>query len=220
MAIICFEADSKRDGFHHTYGSEPKAWPEGAYCPVGEYNNSNDREQRQGWSLVLWQEYVGCCLYEWEVNGSWDSDFYMMVWDHELKMPKPICFASTRGWSYPAMGSKPDATPEVLALYQEYKAEQAIIRAQEDRIVKAKFLRTEHTLELKLTARYGFTVKALRQWKRMEDPARFERAYALLKSTKLRNEFRKKLQAQLAEWLKDKDKKFKSPFSFKQWEYV
>lgn len=220
MAIIRFDFDSKHDGFHHVYhGTEPKAWPEGAYCPLGSYNSPEERAER-GSTFILWEEYVGQCLYDWESNGRDDSDFYMMVWDFELKRPKPICFASTRGWSYPSYGSKPDATDYVLDLWKEWKAEQIMLDNRANRILKAKALRTEHTIHMKLVGRHGIKLATLRKWQRTENKERFARAYALLQSTKLRNEFRKKLQAQLIAWLKEREHKYNSPFSFKQWNYV
>lgn len=72
--------------------------------------------------LYTWHTHVGLCLADREVNGRDDSDFYMKVWNEEKGAPEEIMFASTRGWSYPAMGSSVDATPEVRAKYEAYQA--------------------------------------------------------------------------------------------------
>lgn len=187
----------------------------GAYCPI---DSENLRNVKDGRVMIFWQEYAGLCLYEWENNGRDDSDFYMMVWDAEKKQPFPICFATTRGWTYPAYGSKPDATPEVRAEYEAYKVR---VEAEKNvlwRRTKASMLREFHAKELSLTARYGFTLKALRNWKKSEHPNQFDKAFRLLLSTKLRSDFKKSLQKQIADWLKNP--KYKSPLSIKQWEYL
>ncbi len=67
-----------------------------------------------------WHEFVGLCLSDGEYNGYDDSDFYMTIWDAEKAEPFRYTYASTRGWTYPAMASFPDATPEVKAAYREY----------------------------------------------------------------------------------------------------
>lgn len=84
-----------------------------------------DEQPEQGYeySSLLWlyDTHVGLCISDYERNGYDDSDFYMVVWNWEKMHTETIEFASTRGWSYPAMGSKPDATPEVLAAYAEWQ---------------------------------------------------------------------------------------------------
>jgi hypothetical protein len=64
--------------------------------------------------------HEGLCVYDYERNGRDDSDFYMVVWNEEKGEPEHICFASTRGWSYPCYGSWADATPEVKAKYDAW----------------------------------------------------------------------------------------------------
>lgn len=73
-----------------------------------------------GYTMWTWETHVGLCIRDREANGYNDSDFYMTVWNHELNQPEEICFASTRGWTYPAYGSYIDATPEVMNLYNEW----------------------------------------------------------------------------------------------------
>ena len=74
-------------------------------------------------NLWLYETHHGLCISDYERNGYNDSDWYMVVWNHEKQAPESIEFASTRGWSYPCYGSRPDATPEVIALYAAYQAE-------------------------------------------------------------------------------------------------
>lgn len=72
--------------------------------------------------IWLYDSHIGLCLFDREMNGYDDSDFYMTVWNDEKQEPEEIMFASTRGWTYPCYGSKPDATPEVRAKYEAWKA--------------------------------------------------------------------------------------------------
>ena len=109
MAIINFAMDQKEI-------------PAGAVnvCEVteswrGHFSNPDTR-------LWVWESHNGLCLEDRERNGSWDSDFYMTVWNPETQAPQEILFATTRGWSYPSYGSRPDATPEVRAAYDAWKA--------------------------------------------------------------------------------------------------
>lgn len=87
----------------------------------GETQDEADARARAAYTLWLYDSHVGLCLQDGERNGRDDSDFYMTVWNPETQAPETIEFASTRGWSYPCYGSKPDATPEVLAAYAAYK---------------------------------------------------------------------------------------------------
>lgn len=89
-----------------------------------------DKESR----LWSYKTHVGLCISDHEINRTDDSDWYMTVWSVEKNKPEFICFASTRGWSYPAYGSAPDATPEVLEKYNKYREqerEKALLREQE-----------------------------------------------------------------------------------------
>jgi hypothetical protein len=77
---------------------------------------------------IIWtyETHVGLCLEDRERNGYDDSDWYMTVWNEEKQATEEICFATTRGWSYPCYGSSPDATPEVCAAANEYRRRLAI----------------------------------------------------------------------------------------------
>jgi len=107
MAIIRFEFDRSRV-------------PADA-VNVKEHEGDTGGKRTPYWT---WHEYVGLCLRDREHNGYDDSDFWMTVWDAEKGAPEEICFASTRGWSYPSYGSFVDATPEVRAAYDAWKAKQ------------------------------------------------------------------------------------------------
>ena len=88
----------------------------------------------------VWKTHVGLCLSEREMNGYNDSDFFMTIWDEEKSEPREVMFATTRGWTYPAMGSSVDATPEVRAKYDAYVAAQrAVMRA--DRLSSSEITR-------------------------------------------------------------------------------
>ena len=72
--------------------------------------------------MWLWDSHVGLCIQERERNMHDDSDFFMLVWDAEKRVewcsepgaPFEIMFATTRGWSYPSLASRVDATPEIV----------------------------------------------------------------------------------------------------------
>lgn len=99
-------------------------------APAGAVNLREVTERWKGHSansenftLWLYDTHVGLCVKEREANFYDDSDFYMTVWNPEKKAPEEICFASTRGWTYPCLGSKVDASPDVMAEYRAYMLE-------------------------------------------------------------------------------------------------
>jgi hypothetical protein len=71
-------------------------------------------------TIWLYDTHIGLCLEDRERNGRDDSDFYMLVWNPEKGIIESHEFASTRGWSYPCYGSRPDATEETKAAATEY----------------------------------------------------------------------------------------------------
>lgn len=88
-------------------------------------------------SVIVWtyETHHGLCIRDRERNGYDDSDWYMLVWDWAKMEPYEICFASTRGWSYPCYGSRPDATPEVMAAHKIWDdARIAQARAEQERL--------------------------------------------------------------------------------------
>jgi hypothetical protein len=83
---------------------------------------------------VTWE---GAVLATGEHNGYDDSDFYAVVWDAEAGEPREIIYASTRGWTYNNSATV-DATPEVLAAYDAWKAERAARNAAAAAAVEAQ----------------------------------------------------------------------------------
>jgi hypothetical protein len=71
--------------------------------------------------------YEGLVLFTGEHNWHDDSDFYAMVWDAEAGEPREVGYASTRGWTYNNSATA-DATPEVQAAYDAWKARLAAER--------------------------------------------------------------------------------------------
>jgi len=83
--------------------------------------------------------YEGAVLQTYERNGSWDSDFYAIVYDAEADVIEHVQYATTRGWTYPNYATV-DATAEVLA-----KAQAAMRRADvRMTILSAEWASTEH----------------------------------------------------------------------------
>lgn len=189
-------------------------WPEGAYCPLSH------KPLAGGGRIVLWTTHHGLCLYDYERNGYDDSDFLMVVWNPQEQKPETIWFASTRGWSYPAYDSKPDATPEVVAAYEAWKERKQQEAAKAKRHEKAKALLEQRAIERKVREQHGITWAAMQAWKKAECPQRWGRVLALLASTRLRSKFRISLRDRAVQWLKDQDRQYNSPYSHRQWEYV
>ena len=97
-------------------------------APAGAINLRDISERwrpadQPNFTLWAYDTHVGLCVKEREANFYDDSDFYMTVWNPETHKPEEICFASTRGWSYPCLGSAVDAGPDVMAEYRAYMVE-------------------------------------------------------------------------------------------------
>jgi hypothetical protein len=209
MAII--NMTSNKEWNSETKSYEPKTeFPDGAWCPLGEYNKEPTFEN----ATVLYKSHEGLCLFERERNGYHDSDFYMTVWNPEEKKAESIMFATTRGWCYPCFGSAVDATDEVRAEYNEWKAEQDRryrIKARWDERRKLNKLRDEMQLSsraevLKLRAAVGSEA--------LEGPYR-----SLLKVKNFRSNFRKSLNEQVRNWISG-DNEYKKPLSYRQEAYL
>ena len=157
-------------------------------------------------------EWQGCVLNTGEYNGYHDSDFYAVVWDAEKQDARRVVYASTRGWSYPN-SAVVDATPEVIA---EWKAWGERVLAERKAAEKA---RTERAAE-----ECGLTVDQYLNLKKCHG-REFDSLRKLLVSRnnkRLRSEFRKSLAEQLYGWCTTPrmERKYDSPFSRKQWQYV
>lgn len=80
-------------------------------------------ERCAAYQLWAFDSHIGLCLRDYERNGYDDSDFYMIVWNESTGKPEEYQFATTRGWTYPSYGSRPDATPEIRGKYDAYMTE-------------------------------------------------------------------------------------------------
>ena len=198
----------------HMGWHENDTFRDGAYTPLemksGVLSNPG---------YYLYSTHHGLCLFDREVNGYHDSDFYMIVWNPEKGEPERIEFASTRGWSYPCYASRPDATDEVRAEYKAWQDKQAADARRRSRKAQAcKYWGIRATM-LAAGAAHGFPHwRMFRLWKTVgtED---FERLMKLF-SPRLRSQFKIKLRTQVIEWLKQDAPKYKTPLSRKQMEYV
>ena len=165
-----------------------------------------------GAPYVVWKTHLGLCLRDWERNGYDDSDFFMTIWDYGKNAPRDVCFASTRGWTYPSMGSGADATPEVEALYTTWLAnERARTR------VATRHQMARELVKFRNTARNvfgGHYIKALKLRRTMGD-APFAIVLKLMKK-RARGNFTKSLQKQVAQWLDNPAPKYPTPLSSKQ----
>ena len=221
MSIIRF-------AFSHAMSDKPHlqkieshtVWEEGAHCPLDSSNSAPARE-RNGYALVIWHTHVGLCLADREVNGYSDSDFYMTVWNPELGKAEQICFASTRGWSYPSMGSFVDATEEVQALYQAWNEQNKLDRIRAQRRSDAELLIAMKSRISKLAKRHGVAYhRLLILLHRTPSERQYADRVEKLLTSQLRSPFRIGLRTQLIEWLRNPTPKHPSPFSHRQWEYV
>jgi hypothetical protein len=215
MPIINFSHDKQADGFmpHYDYpGAAPiKEWPEGAMCPL-DHDNQLDRVRVHG-ALVLWYTHVGMCLHDYEINGYSDSDFRMIVWNPELEKAEDICFASTRGWSYPSYGSKTDASPEIIAKYEAWKKKESRIeKAHKLMSIRKRLKRDAQDARIEFMQAKKLSV-VLGQ--------KYEPVIKLLKTKNFRSQFRQSLNNQVREWLNNpENRKFPYPLSSKQLDYL
>lgn len=194
--------------------NEAAEFPEGAVCDLDWSRGNNHLPPAQA-AVVLHKTHVGLCISDREANGYDDSDWFMTVWDPVSKCASEICFASTRGWTYPCYASSPDATPEVMAEYKAWAAEKAR-RAS----IKAKWsLRRADT---KLATELGLQSRAdLRRLRTaLGNADTFKAVCKLLRTRKFRSEFRSKLCQQVRSWLSDPAPKYPTPLSTKQLQYV
>ncbi len=194
-------------------------FPEGSYCPFdygvnGEFVHIGNHtlSVTSSTALILYKTHQGLCLFEREANFHDDSDFYMMVWNSETKAPQEICFASTRGWSYPCLGSAVDATPEVFAAYEAWK-----VVATRKRTIENKLSRRNRAKQIAKDCRLP-TYHHVEKLYNALPGEKFERAIELLKVKKFRSAFRASMAGQIRAWVIDPTPKFPRPLSPKQLE--
>lgn len=71
--------------------------------------------------IYIKEYYAGCVVSLREMNGYDDSDFYATVYDAAEDKFKEVCYASTRGWTYPN-NAVIDASAEVMEKYAAHLA--------------------------------------------------------------------------------------------------
>ena len=180
----------------------------GAYCPL----SWNDKRTWEG-QVILKETNKGLCLREFEVNRYNDSDFYMEVWNPEKGIPETVLFATTRGWSYPCLGSSVDATPKVCEAYKAWKVKYDRCCRIEKKLAYRKETR-------RLASLWGmgyFEAKTLRAIYSGES---FDQIDNLLKTKKFRSKFRESLSNQVRNWVKSKERAYNTPLSRKQFSYL
>ena len=187
-----------------------------------------EAEWNEYWKVWTWLTHVGLCVRDREMNGYDDSDFYMLVYnpDHtdDFDMFKEIMFATTRGWSYPAMGSAPDASPEVMKKYEDWKAR---MERRSRRYYQAKARKEQLSLQHKIsqTAKVPYP-KVINLAKTLiPDPDTIHRLHnglvdlriiASLFGQRVRNTFKLKLRQQVIEWMLEDAPRYETPLSPRQ----
>jgi hypothetical protein len=156
--------------------------------------------------------HQGLCLVDWERNMYDDSDFYMTVWNPDTKRPYNIMFATTRGWSYPCYNSWVDATPEVRAEYEAFKAYQ-------DRRSEVLALRRARQNDAEVGRKAGLNRSQVQRLRESVGVSAWDGVKRLI-TANLRSGFRKSMRDQVMAWINDPAPKFARPLSPKQFAYL
>jgi hypothetical protein len=165
--------------------------------------------------MWTYETHIGVCLHESERNGSYDSDFYMTFWNEDTQAPETVMFATTRGWTYPCMGSHADATPEVRAKYEAWQVRRDEELNRQRRHARAVVL-CNRRKEIKAAAA-TFGANYARLLKLRKHP-KFDGMLALF-NPRLRSGFKLSLRSQLVKWTNEPGN-YATPFSRKQMEYI
>lgn len=208
---LCSATDEGATGHHNGAG-----FPNRAY----EKNADGSYIYAQGPS-AYWTRlsHVGLCISDYERNGYDDSDFFMVVWNPEKQEPETILFASTRGWSYPCMGSSPDATPEVIAEYRDWGRRMEVARKARIRSEKALKLADQRRSMIASAKAFGFPYQRLLVARRLLNADQFSSLMWLL-NAKVRSGFKLSMRQQAILWLKEQAPKYPTPLSKKQFEFI
>lgn len=180
----------------------------GEYCPLPGVNGMNS--DRQGDTLYM--THQGLCLVDFERNMYDDSDFYMTVWNPVTKRPSNIMFATTRGWSYPCYNSWVDATPEVRAEYEAFKAYQ-------DRLSEVLARRRARQHDAEVARKAGLNRAQVQRLRETVGHSAWDGVKRLI-TANLRSGFRMSLRQQVIAWINDPAPKFARPLSSKQLSYL
>lgn len=194
-------------------------YPTGAFCPI-DSNLEN--------KLCLYDAFVGKCLFETEVNGYDDSDFYMTVWNEETNSPDKIMFATTRMWSYPCFASSPDATDEVKDKYQNWLQVREAKRAKEKRDQRAKILKEIRITEAKVCSEHNVSRKALIRLRKafggfMRVGSNYDTytdIISFVTNRRIRNKFKLSMKTQVIEWMKSENPQYDKPLSPRQLQWL
>jgi hypothetical protein len=217
MAIIRFEftPDKLPEGAQNVQASH-----RGAGYQLGQWDETGRKyvyvDHAGPTGLWTYETHIGLCLKDYERNGYDDSDFHMVVWNPETQSPEDICFASTRGWSYPSYNSYVDATPEVRAAHEAW-----IKRRQ--RVYDVQSRRSASKRRAELAREFGVrpsAVKRLEAAYRKDDLERVIKLAKQVESKRLKSEFRRKLAQQVVAWLRDPSPQYATPLSPKQLMYI
>lgn len=159
-----------------------------------------------------WKEEVGLCLCEREANYYNDSDFYMTIWDEATDQPKEVMFATTRGWSYPALGSSVDARPDIRAKYDAWLKARDEAKRAESRRSQARVKRANKALMSLAGQRHGIPYARMIRLRALPECD----ALVALFGARIRSPFKKSLREQVIAWLNDDAPKYDHPLSKKQ----
>lgn len=196
-----------------------EAHAKGVNVRGGDYRDCHSADTIGPRPIWLYDTHVGLCLEDGEYNGYDDSDFYMVVWNPSKREPERIVFASTRGWTYPCYGSKPDATPETLAAYAQYldaRDRLAAMQAYADKVANLCAYRVDcRALAKAAGVPVGKVFRLARTWGKEN-----VLAVAKLAQKNLRSEFKINLKNQVIAWLADPAPKFRSPLSPRQMQFI
>lgn len=171
-----------------------------------QYNLSDERNKGK---YELEVSYEGCVLRIGEHNYYDDSDFYAVVWDEETQSTRKITYATTRAWTTYNHAER-DATDEVRKKADAYELKVS-------RAIRAKKLSEINAEDRRISLKHNISIKSLRQFKGKVSSGSYDVCYELL-SKNIRSSFKKSLRERLINWLNEKDSKYESPFSKKQWE--
>lgn len=168
---------------------------------------------------ATYESHHGLCLEDFERNGYDDSDWYMVVWNPEKREPETILFASTRGWSYPCYGSKPDASEETLAAYAQYRDAESRLAFRRNREAKRIELCAIRDTAKAIAKAAGVPVGKVLKLRRNLGREGFEAVSGLFTKA-IRSNFKLSLKAQVVSWLVDPAPKYATPLSKKQLGYI
>lgn len=159
--------------------------------------------------LYTYETHHGLCIGEREANYYHDSDFFMTVLNPKTDKFEEVMFASTRGWTYPCMGSHRDASPELM---ERYRAEQ---QAKLDAIREAGERRAREKRAAEVQAS-GLTHEQAERLLRCADGERLLRFLG----KRVRSDFKKSLQQRVREWAAEVKPTYSSPLSRRQMAFI